>query len=241
MSNNADSTSLNKFLAEAGLCSRREADRWIEAGRVQLNGQTARRGNRVELGDIVLLDGKPITRVRAQVYLMLNKPPGITCTTDRRDRDNVIEYIDYPERIFPIGRLDKPSTGLLLLTNDGDVVNNILRAEYGHEKEYIVTVNKDLTPDFISGMAGGVPILDTVTNPCEVEAINDRTFRIILTQGLNRQIRRMCEHFGYRVRTLKRVRIMSLRLGDLPTGRWRELTPQEKNELSQELNYQLGN
>ena len=222
------SVSLNKFLAETGLTSRRGADKIIEAGRVTLNGVVARRGNRVEAGDTVAVDGKPVGAARPPaVYLALHKPAGVTCTTDRRDPSNIIDYLSYPERIFPIGRLDKPSTGLLLLTNDGDIVNPILRAEHEHEKEYVVTTDRPFDDAFLRGMAGGVPILGTVTNRCAVERLGKRRFRIVLTQGLNRQIRRMTEHFGYRVRTLKRVRIMHLELGNLPVGAWRELTAAE--------------
>ncbi|MTB50543.1 pseudouridine synthase [Lewinella sp. W8] len=221
------SVSLNKFIAGTGRCSRREADRLIEAGRVLLNGEIAQRGNRVEPGDVVLLDGEALTEQPETVYLALNKPPGITCTTDRSDPTNIIDYLNYPERIFPIGRLDKASTGLLLLTNDGDIVNKILRVENAHEKEYIVTVNKNINAAFLRKMAGGVPILGTVTKRCEVQKINARTFRIILTQGLNRQIRRMCEFLGYEVRTLKRVRIMNVRLDQQPEGELRELREDE--------------
>jgi 23S rRNA pseudouridine2604 synthase len=225
------SVSLNKFIASTGRCSRREADRLIEAGRVLLNGEIAKRGNRVEPGDTVLLDGEQLTQKPRAVYLALNKPPGITCTTDQRDPTNIIDYLNYPERIFPIGRLDKASTGLLLLTNDGDIVNKILRVENDHEKEYIVTVNKNINAAFLRKMANGVPILGTVTKRCEVQKINARTFRIILTQGLNRQIRRMCEFLGYEVRTLKRVRIMNVRLGKQPEGELRELREDELEVL----------
>jgi 23S rRNA pseudouridine2604 synthase len=225
------SVSLNKFIASTGRCSRREADRLIEAGRVLLNGDIAQRGNRVEPGDVVLLDGEELTQKPQAVYLALNKPPGITCTTDQRDPTNIIDYLNYPERIFPIGRLDKASTGLLLLTNDGDIVNKILRVENAHEKEYIVTVNKNINAAFLRKMAAGVPILGTVTKRCEVQKINARTFRIILTQGLNRQIRRMCEFLGYEVRTLKRIRIMNVRLDKQPEGELRELREDELEVL----------
>ena len=225
------SISLNKYISSTGICSRREADRWIEAGRVQLNGAVAKKGNRVEPGDEVLLDGKPLREKPRPVYLALHKPAGITSTTDRKDPDNIIDFVNYPQRIFPIGRLDKASTGLILLTNDGDIVNDILREENEHEKEYIVTVNRPITGRFVERMQQGVPILGTVTKECVVEKLNKTTFRIVLTQGLNRQIRRMCEYLGYKVATLKRVRIMHIHLGNLPPGQWRELTQEELRRL----------
>ena len=199
----------------------------LDAGRVTLNGQKAKRGNRVEDGDTVLLDGQPLLVKPETVYLALHKPAGVTCTTDRRDQTNIIDYLNYPERIFPIGRLDKPSTGLLLLTNDGDIVNKILRVENAHDKEYIVTVDKAIDRTFVRKMAGGIPILDTVTKECEVQKLGRNKFRIVLTQGLNRQIRRMCEYLGYEVRTLKRVRIMNVRLGKMEVGELRELREDE--------------
>ncbi|PPK86462.1 23S rRNA pseudouridine2604 synthase [Neolewinella xylanilytica] len=217
------SVSLNKFVAATGICSRREADRWIEAGRLTINGQIATKGNRVETGDRVALDGKLIGAQPDRVYLAFHKPAGITCTTDARDPDNIVDFLNYPDRIFPVGRLDKASTGLIFLTNDGDVVNEVLRAEHEHEKEYIVTVDRPYDDRFLERMAGGVPILGTRTNPCQVERLGKRRFRIVLTQGLNRQIRRMCKYLGYRVMTLKRVRIMDITLGDLPVGAYREL------------------
>jgi len=225
------STSINKFIAATGLCSRREADKLLDAGRVTLNSKTARKGNRVEEGDEVTVDGKSLTNKPEAVYLALHKPPGITCTTDLRDKTNIIDFVNYPERIFPIGRLDKASTGLILLTNDGDIVNKILRVENAHDKEYIVTVNKPINKEFIRRMAGGLPILDTTTKRCEVEKLGKQRFRIILTQGLNRQIRRMCEYLGFEVRTLKRIRIMNVRLDDLPVGEWRELRADELEVL----------
>jgi len=228
---NETSTSINKFIASTGLCSRREADKLLDAGRVTLNGETARKGNRVEPGDEVTVDGKSLTTKPEAVYLALHKPPGITCTTDLRDKTNIIDFVNYPERIFPIGRLDKPSTGLILLTNDGDIVNKILRVENAHDKEYIVTVNKPINKEFVRRMAGGLPILDRVTKKCEVEKLGKQRFRIILTQGLNRQIRRMCEYLGFEVRTLKRIRIMNVRLDDLPVGEWRELRADELEVL----------
>ena len=224
---------LNKFLSETGLCSRREADQWIEAGRVSVNGTVAQLGTQVNEGDAVLLDGKPLGTKPQRVYLALNKPIGIECTTDRSVPDNIVDFVRHRERVFPIGRLDKDSEGLILLTNDGDIVNRVLRAEHEHEKEYIVSVDRPLTPEFLEGMASGVPILDTVTNPCRVTQVGRNTFRIVLTQGLNRQIRRMCEHFDYTVRRLQRVRIMHIQLGNLPVGKWRNLTAAEVRPLLQ--------
>ena len=225
------SVSINKYIAASGACSRRQADRLLDEGRVTLNGEPARRGNRVAPGDEVLLDGKPLDDRPTAVYLALHKPAGITCTTDRRDPTNIIDYLDYPERIFPIGRLDKASTGLLLLTNDGDIVNRILRVENAHEKEYIVTVNRPINRTFVQRMAGGLPILGRTTKRCEVERLGPKKFRIVLTQGLNRQIRRMCEYLGYEVKTLKRIRIMNVRLGKQPVGELRELRPDELEVL----------
>ena len=222
---------LNKFLAETGACSRLEADQWIEAGRVTVNGARAVLGTQVNDGDDVRVDGQPLRAKPRRVYLALNKPIGIECTTDRDVPGNIVDFVGYPERIFPIGRLDKDSEGLILLTNDGDIVNTILRAEHEHEKEYIVAVDRPLTPAFLAGMAAGVPILDTVTNPCKLAQVGRNTFRIVLTQGLNRQIRRMCEHFGYTVRRLQRVRIMHVHLGTLPVGKWRELDARELRGL----------
>jgi 23S rRNA pseudouridine2604 synthase len=218
---------LNKYVAETGACSRREADQWIDAGRVTVNGMRAALGTQVNAGDDVRVDGRPLREKPRRVYLAFNKPLGVECTTDREVRDNIVDFIGFPERIFPVGRLDKDSEGLILLTNDGDIVNTILRAENAHEKEYVVAVDRPLTPAFLEGMAAGVPILGTVTNRCRVAPVGRNTFRIVLTQGLNRQIRRMCEHFGYTVRSLKRVRIMDVTLGALPTGKWRDLTPAE--------------
>lgn len=222
---------LNKFISETGICSRREADSWIEQGRVTVNGQPAQLGAQVEAGDDVRVDGRPVGASKKNVYIALNKPVGITCTTERHVRGNIVDFVNHTERIFPIGRLDKDSEGLILLTNDGDIVNEILRAEHNHEKEYIVTVDRPLTPEFVRGMAGGVPILGTVTKPCTVTAVGRNSFRIILTQGLNRQIRRMCEAFGYTVRHLQRVRIINIHLGDLKTGQWRDLSAAELRGL----------
>lgn len=231
MPTNDATISINKYIASTGLCSRREADRMLEAGRVKLNGAAAQKGNRVAPGDTVEVDGKPLSEKPATVYLALHKPAGITCTTDQRDRTNIIDYLNYPERIFPIGRLDKASTGLLLLTNDGDIVNQILRVENAHEKEYIVTVDKSINRYFLQQMAEGVPILGTMTKRCEIQKLGPKKFRIILTQGLNRQIRRMCERLGYEVRTLKRIRIMNVRLAEQPVGELRELREDELEVL----------
>ncbi|MBT0608313.1 23S rRNA pseudouridine(2604) synthase RluF [Aequorivita echinoideorum] len=225
--NHPDSTRLNKAISDSGYCSRREADSLIEKGRVTVNGNKSGLGDRVMPGDEVRVDGKLITENDTQVYIMLNKPVGITCTTDTRFDDNVIDFVNHPERIFPIGRLDKPSEGLLLLTNEGDIVNKILRAGNKHEKEYIVKVDRHVTDDFVKRMGSGIPILDTITKRCEVERISRFEFRIVLVQGLNRQIRRMCEYLGYEVVALKRIRIMNLELGNLPVGEWRNLTENE--------------
>ncbi|WP_298320096.1 23S rRNA pseudouridine(2604) synthase RluF [uncultured Aquimarina sp.] len=224
---NSNLTRLNKFLSEVGYCSRREADKLIDQGRVTINGKVPEMGTKVALGDEVRVDGEVINKPKEKhVYLAFHKPVGIVCTTAQNEKDNIIDYINYPKRIFPIGRLDKPSEGLILLTSDGDIVNKILRARNNHEKEYIVTVNKLISPQFIKRMGNGIPILDTVTRKCEVEQINKYDFRIVLTQGLNRQIRRMCEYLGYEVIRLKRIRIMNISL-DTPIGEWRYLTEKE--------------
>ena len=228
---------INKFLSEAGITSRRGADKWIEAGRVVINGTTAELGSKVEDGDLVEVDGKPVSVEEQLVYLMLNKPVGITSTTERHVHGNVVDFVNHPLRIFHIGRLDKDSDGLLLLTNDGDIVNEILREEHGHEKEYIVTVDRPITDQFIREMEQGVPILDTVTKPCKVRKLGSKKFNITLTQGLNRQIRRMCTALGYNVVNLRRMRIMNLTLGNLPAGQWRDLTDAERKGLFKELNY----
>jgi 23S rRNA pseudouridine2604 synthase len=219
--------SLNKFISDTGLCSRREADKLIEAGRVMINETTARKGNRVGLADRVFLDGKELKGQVKPIYIALNKPIGVVCTTDQREPDNIIDYLNYSERIFPIGRLDKMSQGLILLTNDGDIVNKILRAGNYHEKEYVVTVDKSIDTSFLKTMAAGVPILDTVTRPCKVTKVDQFTFKIVLTQGLNRQIRRMCEFLDYQVKALTRVRIMDLNIDGIPYGEWRYLTESE--------------
>lgn len=218
---------LNKFISESGLCSRREADALIAEGVVTVNGAVATLGTQVGEGDDVRVHGKRLGAKKKHIYIALNKPVGVTCTTDRRDPTNIVDYLDHEERVFPVGRLDKDSDGLILLTNNGDIVNDILRSAHNHEKEYIVTVDRPLTPEFIAAMGAGVPILDTVTKPCQVQRIDERTFRIVLTQGLNRQIRRMCEHFGYEVKALTRVRIMNIRLGGLKVGHWRNLRDDE--------------
>ncbi len=231
----APSTSLNKFISSTGICSRREADKWIDAGRVKINGKVAQKGNRVFDKDKVTIDGKILQNKPKSVYIALNKPPGITCTTDLKDRANIIDFVKHPKRVFPIGRLDKPSSGLIFLTNDGDIVNEILRVENNHEKEYIVTVDKPITSRFVKKMGNGIPILGTVTKKCQVQKISKFTFKIILTQGLNRQIRRMCEFLDYKVVTLKRVRIMHVRLGNLKLGKWRNLTGEELRILKGSL------
>ena len=223
--------SLNKYISDTGICSRREADKFIETGRVLLNGAVAIKGNRVEEGDEVLLDGKPLRKNPKRIYIAFHKPRGLTCTTDLRDKTNVISYINHPQRIFPIGRLDKDSEGLIFLTNDGDIVNKILRSRNGHEKEYIVVVDKELAPDFVKRMSNGIPILGTTTKKCMVEKKGRAIFRIILTQGLNRQIRRMCEYLGYDVVKLKRTRIMSIKLDDLAPGKWRYFSEAEMQEI----------
>ena len=219
---------INKYLSEVGYCSRRAADKLIEQRRVTINGKVPEMGTKVGPGDEVRVNGKLVTaKDDAPVYLAFHKPVGIVCTTDTRvEKDNIIDYIGYPKRIFPIGRLDKMSEGLIFMTNDGDIVNKILRARNHHEKEYIVTVNKPIDQDFVRKMSNGIPILDTVTRKCYVEQMGKQKFKIILTQGLNRQIRRMCEYLGYRVTKLKRIRIMNVTL-DIPVGKWRSLTPRE--------------
>ncbi|MCB0754817.1 MAG: 23S rRNA pseudouridine(2604) synthase RluF [Flavobacteriales bacterium] len=221
-------TRINKYLSEIGYCSRRAADKLIDEGRVTINGQVPEMGTKISEGDEVRVDGKLVSAPKtSSIYIAFNKPIGIVCTTDTRvERDNIIDYINFPTRIFPIGRLDKMSEGLILLTDDGDIVNKILRARNNHEKEYLVNVNQPITQEFLEQMRSGVPILDTVTKECEVEQVAKNRFRIILTQGLNRQIRRMCEHLGYKVTKLKRIRIMNVKL-DTPVGKWRHLTEEE--------------
>jgi len=224
---------INKFLSEAGVCSRREADRKIENGEITINDRVATMGDRVDENDVVYVNGRPVQKEEEMILLVLNKPAGIVCTAEKREKNNVIDFMKYPKRIYPIGRLDKDSEGLLLMTNNGQLVNKIMRAGNHHEKEYIVTVNKPVTDSFVRGLAGGVPLveLNTTTRKCKVEKIGNRKIRIILTQGLNRQIRRMCEYFGYRVEKLERVRIMNITLGDLKTGQYREVTAEEYEKL----------
>ncbi|MEW9053476.1 MAG: 23S rRNA pseudouridine(2604) synthase RluF [Neobacillus sp.] len=229
---------INKFISEAGKASRRGADKLISEGRVTINGRIAKIGDQVEPGDDVRVSGSQIRMARNYVYIALNKPVGITSTTEKNVKGNIIDLVNHPLRIFNIGRLDKDSEGLILLTNDGDIVNEILRAENRHEKEYIVTVDKPITPDFLKNMAAGVKILGTKTLPCEVFQLSKFEFKIILTQGLNRQIRRMCEALGYEVYRLQRIRIMNIQLGNLPPGQWRDLSKKEKNQLFRELNYE---
>lgn len=218
---------LNKFISETGVCSRREADAWIAAGRVTVNGRPGELGTKVGAGDAVLVDGRALPVRQRDIYIALNKPRGITCTTERDVAGNIVEFVAHRERIFPIGRLDKDSEGLILLTNNGDIVNEILRVEHGHEKEYLVTVERPVTATFLSMMAAGVRIGGEKTKPCTVTRTGPATFRLVLSQGLNRQIRRMCSALGYRVQSLRRVRIMHIRLGSLATGAWRDLTAAE--------------
>ncbi|MCF6434366.1 23S rRNA pseudouridine(2604) synthase RluF [Pseudoalteromonas sp. MMG022] len=228
-------TRLNKYISETGFCSRREADKLIEAGRVKVNGNLPEMGLKVSDNDVILIDNKPLKAKPKRVYIAYNKPVGVTCTTERKIRSNIVSAINYPERIFPIGRLDRPSEGLIFLTNEGDIVNKILRAGNNHEKEYVVGVDRPINKRFIERMAGGLPILDTVTKKCFVEQTGERTFTIVLTQGLNRQIRRMCEYLGYEVTTLKRVRIMNVNLNGLRPGQWRHLTEAEMREINDSI------
>jgi 23S rRNA pseudouridine2604 synthase len=226
---------LNKAISETGYCSRRAADKLIEEGKVKVNGKIPELGTKVTANDTIRIKGKVITKEIAPIYLAFNKPVGITCTTERHIEGNIIDYINYPERIFPIGRLDKPSEGLIFMTNDGDIVNKILRAKNSHQKEYIVTVNRKITNDFILKMGNGIPILDTITDKCKVSPINDHSFNIVLQQGLNRQIRRMCTYLGYEVQTLKRVRIMNISIKNIKVGEYRNFTTEEL----QEINFQI--
>lgn len=222
---------LNKYLSEAGVCSRREADRLIESGRVTVDGQRAQTGMRITPGQVVKVGRKVVSKQDEMIVLAVNKPRGIVCTEERRERNSIVRFLDYPVRVTYIGRLDKDSRGLLLMTNNGDIINKMMRAANYHEKEYKVTVDQEITPEFIEKMSSGVPILDTVTRPCRVEKIGKYTFSIILTQGLNRQIRRMCEALGYEVKDLVRVRVMNIRLGSLKEGEYREVTDEELDEL----------
>ncbi|USB33351.1 pseudouridine synthase [Paenibacillus sp. YPG26] len=230
---------INKFISESGYCSRREADKLVEAGKVTINGIVALLGSQAEEGDDVRVNGQPLTDKEKHVYIALYKPVGITSTTERHIKGNIVDFVGHEKRIFPIGRLDKDSEGLILMTNDGDIVNRILRAEGKHEKEYIVTVDKAISPHFIRAMSEGVRILGEMTLPCTVTRMSDRVFRIILTEGKNRQIRRMCSALGYEVRRLQRIRIMNIHLGSQRSGTWRDLTPQEKQDLGRQLNYTL--
>jgi 23S rRNA pseudouridine2604 synthase len=231
---------INKYISNAGFCSRREADKLIEDARVTINDDIALAGSRVHPGDIVAIDGEKLKSKHRPIYIALNKPVGITSTTDMSDKTNIIRFMNHPKRIFPVGRLDKDSEGLILLTNDGDIVNKILRAGNNNEKEYVVTVDKELTPEMIRQMGAGVRILGEKTKPCYIRQEGQRRFRIILKQGLNRQIRRMCETFGYKVKTLKRIRIMHIELGTLATGKWRYLTPDEMDRLEKALENARG-
>ena len=234
-------TRINKFLSEIGYCSRRAADKLIDQGRVKINGEIPLMGTKVSNEDQVSVNGKVVHRAKKKkmVYIAFNKPVGIVCTTDQmREKNNIIDYINYPTRIFPIGRLDKPSEGLIFLTNDGDIVNKILRARNNHEKEYEVTVSKPITKEFIEAMANGVPILNTLTRKCFVKQTDKKKFKIILTQGLNRQIRRMCEYLEYDVRKLKRVRIMNIKL-DIPVGEYRDFTATELNQINQSVEHSI--
>jgi len=228
---------LNKYLSEIGYCSRRAGDKLIGSGRVFINGEVAELGQKISINDEIKVDDKIIeAKKKNKIYLALNKPIGIVCTTDTRvEKDNIIDFINYPERIFPIGRLDKPSSGLIFLTNDGDIVNKILRTEHNHEKEYLVKVDKPLSQTIIDRMSKGVPILDTITKKCKIKKFGSNEFKIILTQGLNRQIRRMCEYFNYKVVSLERIRIMNIKL-DVPVGEYRELTKEEINSLNKLIN-----
>ena len=232
---------LNKFIADSGYCSRREADRLIDEGRIRIDGHIGTLGDKVLPGMTVTIDGQPLSGQGEKVYILLNKPVGVVCTTDPREPMNVVDYLNYPIRIFPVGRLDKDSEGLLLLTSDGEIVNRLLRAAGGHEKEYEVVIDRPVTPEFIQKMSSGVPILDTVTLPCRVRRTGERSFNIILVQGLNRQIRRMCEALGCNVRSLRRIRIMNLRIGALRPGQWRMVAPDELAVLLRSLDEKEAN
>ncbi len=238
----SDSTRINKFLSQAGFCSRREADKFIADGRVTINGDVAEMGAKIKTEDKICVDGEKISKQKMKkLYIIFNKPKGIVCTTDSGvEKDNIIDYINHPQRIFPIGRLDKTSEGLIFLTNDGDIVNKILRAKNKHEKEYHVTVDKPINSVFIKKMSNGIPILNTVTRKCEVKLVKDYEFKIILTQGLNRQIRRMCEFLGYRVKKLNRIRIMNIKI-DIPVGKWRYFSSKEISELKNLLSTSSSN
>lgn len=229
----AEGIRINKYLSEAGVCSRREADRQIENGNVVIDGEKAERGSRVFPGQVVFYFGRPVQKEEEKILLAVHKPVGIVCTAEKREKDNIVDFIRYPKRIYPVGRLDKDSSGLLIMTNQGGLVNKMMRASNMHEREYVVTVNKALSDPFLRGLAGGVPLteLGVMTRKCQVEQLGKRTFKIILTQGYNRQIRRMCEYFGYRVEQLERVRIMNILLGDLAPGKYRPIEGKEYREL----------
>ena len=235
MEKKQDGIRINKFLSEAGICSRREADRQVAAGNVTIDGKVAQMGDRIFAGEQVSFCGKKVTKEEEMIFLVVNKPAGIVCTAEKMEKNNIVDFIHYKKRIYPVGRLDKDSEGLILMTNNGDIVNKMMRAGNMHEKEYLVTVNREVTDSFLHGMANGVPLVElgTTTRRCKVDKLGKHQFKIILTQGLNRQIRRMCEYFGYRVTHLKRVRIMNIMLGDLETGRYRAVTPKEWNELQE--------
>ncbi len=226
---------LNKYLSNAGICSRREADRKIEAGRITIEGRTATMGDKVTKGMKICIDGVPIQEEEEKIFLAYHKPRGVVCTTTKKEKMNIVDYINYPKRIYPIGRLDKESEGLIFLTNQGELVNQILRSRYEHEKEYEVTVDQEISLEILKAMERGVPILDTITKPCRIQKTGKSSFRIVITQGLNRQIRRMCEHFGFRVTHLVRIRILNVRLGTLKSGEYRRLTKREEAELKKQL------
>jgi len=229
---NENSVNLNKYISSTGICSRREAEKWIVDGCVTINDQPTQLGNRVFEGDVVKINGKPLNANPKTLYIAFNKPVGIVCTTDLKEPKNIVNFIKHPQRLFPVGRLDKPSQGLIFLTNDGDIVNKILRAGNNHEKEYIVSVKQPITSEFIQKMGGGLPILDTITKKCKVIKLNDYSFKIVLTQGLNRQIRRMCDYLNYDVTSLKRTRIMNVNLDGIKVGEWRELSEKEMLEIN---------
>ena len=229
---NENSVNLNKYISSTGICSRREAEKWIVDGFVTINDQPTQLGNRVFEGDVVKIKGKPLNIKPKTLYIAFNKPVGIVCTTDLKERKNIVDFIKHPQRLFPVGRLDKPSQGLIFLTNDGDIVNKILRAGNNHEKEYVVSVRQPITSEFIQKMSGGLPILDTVTKKCEVTKLSDYSFKIVLTQGLNRQIRRMCDYLNYDVTILKRTRIMNVNLEGIKEGEWRELSEKEMLQIN---------
>jgi 23S rRNA pseudouridine2604 synthase len=229
---NENSVNLNKYISSTGICSRREAEKWIVDGCVTINDQPTQLGNRVFEGDVVKINGKPLNANPKTLYIAFNKPVGIVCTTDIKEPKNIVNFINHPQRLFPVGRLDKPSQGLIFLTNDGDIVNKILRAGNNHEKEYIVSVRQPITSEFIQKMGGGLPILDTITKKCKVIKLNDYSFKIVLTQGLNRQIRRMCDYLNYDVTSLKRTRIMNVNLDGIKVGEWRELSEKEMLEIN---------